>query len=91
MSSIRSPKLRENNIEEKRPCRTSCVLPDAWFREPHPRSRIQFKYFLFSWENYFFLKHYITPEGAVSHNILYYEQLSIACYQVNLYANNYFE
>ena len=42
-------------------------------------------------ENYFFLKNYVTPEGANSHNVLYYQQLYIACYQVSYYANNYFE
>ena len=41
-------------------------------------------------ENYFFLKNYITSEGAVSHNVLYYQQLSITRYQVKFYANNYF-
>ena len=41
--------------------------------------------------NYFFLKNYVTSEGAVSHNVLYYQQLSIARYQVSFYANNYFE
>ena len=30
-------------------------------------------------ENYFFLKNYVTSEGAISHNILYYQQLSIDC------------
>ena len=30
-------------------------------------------------------------EGAVFHNVLYYKQLSIACYQVSFYANNCFE
>ena len=40
-----------------------------------------------------FLKNYTTCtlEGAVSHNALYYRQLSIACYQVNFYAKNYSE
>ena len=33
-------------------------------------------------ENHFFLKYYVTSEGAVSHNVLYYQQLSIACYKV---------
>ena len=33
-------------------------------------------------ENYF-LKNYITLEGAVPHNALYYQQLSIAYYQVS--------
>ena len=42
-------------------------------------------------ENYFFLKNYFTSEGAISHNVLYYQQLSIACYQQSFYANNYFE
>ena len=43
-------------------------------------------------ENNFFLENlYVTSEGAVSHNVLYYQQLSIACYPVSFYANNYFE
>ena len=42
-------------------------------------------------ENYFFLENYGTSEGAISHNVLYYQQLSIACYQVSFYGNNYFE
>ena len=42
-------------------------------------------------ENYFFLKNYVTSEGAVSHNVLYYQQLSIAHYQVSFYAKHYFE
>ena len=41
--------------------------------------------------NYFFLKNYVTSEGAVSHNVLYYQQLSIARYQVSFYANNCFQ
>ena len=28
-------------------------------------------------ENHFFLENYITSEGAVSNNVLYYQQLSI--------------
>ena len=31
---------------------------------------------------------FITLEGAVFYNVLYYRQLSIACYQVSFYANN---
>ena len=38
---------------------------------------------------YFFRENYVTSEGAVSHNVLYYQQLSIARYQVSFYANNY--
>ena len=41
--------------------------------------------------NYFVLKNYVTAEGAVSHNVLYYQQLSVACYQVSFYVNNSFE
>ena len=33
----------------------------------------------------------MTSEGAVSHNVLYYQQLPITCYKVRFYANNYFE
>ena len=44
-----------------------------------------------SWENYFFLKNYVTLEGAVSHNVLYYQPLPITRNQERFYANNYFE
>ena len=78
-------------MQDKTPCLTNLhkfVLLDAWFREPHLwglkiSSNISVK-------NYFFLKNYTTSEGAVSHNVLYYQQLSIARYQVSFYANNYF-
>ena len=36
-------------------------------------------------ENYLFLENSVSSEGAVSHNILYDQQLSIS-----FYANNYF-
>ena len=42
-------------------------------------------------ENYFFLENYVTSEGAVSYNVLYYQKLSIACYQVRFYANSFLE
>jgi hypothetical protein len=32
---------------------------------------------------YLFLKNYVTSEGVVSHNVLFYEQLSNARYQVS--------
>ena len=38
---------------------------------------------------YLFLNNYITSERAVSHNVLYFQQLSIGHYQVRFYANNY--
>ena len=38
-----------------------------------------------------FSKTKITSEGAVSHNVLYYQPLPITRYPVSFYANNYFE
>ena len=35
--------------------------------------------------NYFLLKNYVTSKGAVNHNVLYYQQLSVARYKVSLY------
>jgi hypothetical protein len=43
------------------------------------------------WKNYFFLKNYITSEGAVSNNVLYYQPLPITRYQEMFYAIKYFE
>ena len=40
---------------------------------------------------YLFLKNYVTSGGAVSHNVLYYQQLTIARYKVSFYAKHYFE
>ena len=34
-------------------------------------------------KKYFFLKNYVSSEGAVSNNFLYYQELSIALYQVS--------
>ena len=42
-------------------------------------------------ENYFFLENYVTSEGAVSHNALFYQPHPITRYQVRFYAYNYFE
>ena len=62
----------------------SCVLSDAWFQDLK----------IYFWgleikvmENYLFLENYVTSEGAVSHNILNYQQLPIIRYQVSFYAN----
>ena len=41
--------------------------------------------------NYLFLKKYVTLVGVVSHKVLYYQQLSVTCYQVSFYGNIYFE
>ena len=53
-----------------------------------PHKVIKFKYLsgkLLLYQNNY------TSEGAVSHNVLYYHQRSIACYQVSFYANKLFE
>ena len=41
--------------------------------------------------NYLFLKINATSEGAFFDNVLYYQQLSTALYQLSCYANNYLE
>ena len=41
-------------------------------------------------KNVFFLENYVTLEGAVYHNVLYYINSSPLRYQVKLYVN-YFE
>ena len=46
---------------------------------------------IFEWEITFFLKNCVTSEGAVSRNVSYHQQFSIARVQVSLYANNYLE
>ena len=38
-------------------------------------------------ENFSFFENYVTSEGAVSHNVLCYQQLPITRYQVRFYAN----
>ena len=43
------------------------------------------------WKLLLFFENYITSEGAISKNVLYYQPLPITRYQVRLYANNYFE
>ena len=42
-------------------------------------------------ENYFFLENYVTSEGAVSHNVLYYQPLPITRHQERFYDNKSFE
>ena len=41
------------------------------------------KYFTILVRNYLFLKIYVTSEGAVPDNVLYYQKLSNARYQVS--------
>ena len=66
----------------------SCVLSDAWFRD------LKF----YTWgleikfvENYFFLENYGTSEGAVSHNVLYYQPHPITGNKERFCDDNYFE
>ena len=40
-------------------------------------------------ENYSFLENYVTSQGAISHNVLYYQPLPITHFQVSFYAYNY--
>ena len=51
------------------------------------------KYYHIRVINYLFLKNYDTSDRAVSHNIVYYHQLSIGRYQyqVRFHSKNYFE
>ena len=56
-----------------------------------PQQGFRPEVFTFLVRNYLFLKNYPTSEGAVSHNVLYYQQLSIARYLISFYANNYFD
>ena len=87
LNSMGSQNCEINNGRKNTLVTRSCVLSDAWFRDLKINFwglSIKFKYF------YFFLENFVTSEGAVSHNVLYYQQLSIACYQLSFYANNYF-
>ena len=73
----RSSHLREN--KKKHPCRTICVLSVAWVRDLS--WGIEFNSNIFM-RHYFFHKNYVISEWTVSHNVLYYQQLSIARYLV---------
>ena len=42
-----------------------------------------YKYFIIWVRIYLFLKNYVASEGVVTHNVLYYQQLSNARYQVS--------
>ena len=80
MLTIWSSMLRENSGRKNNLVAQIVCFKMPWTRDLQLRSRIQRKYLS---ENYFFLKTYVTSKGAVSHNALYYQQLSIARYQVN--------
>ena len=72
-------------MEEKTPLSPKLCAFRSLKSRPYLRSRIQFNSDILV-RNCFFLKNYFTSEGAVSHNVLYSQQLSIACYQVCFYA-----
>ena len=74
-------------MKEKKLCVFRCLISKPQNQIMWSRNLIQILFV----QNYFFLKNHITSEGAVSHNVLYYQQLSIARYQVSFYANNHFE
>ena len=66
-------------MEEKNTLVTrSCVLSQMLdFGTPKSNSEVS-KYNLWETTVYFFLENYVTSEVAISHNVLYYQQLSIA-------------
>ena len=81
-----SSELRDNYERKKHPCHTKLCAFRYLISRPqilNLRSQNQIRGKL--------LKNYITSEGAVSHNVLYYQPLHITCHQVRFYANNYFE
>ena len=61
-----------------------CVLSDAKLKAAFLKS------FIIWVRIYLFLKNNLTSEGAVYHNVLFYQQLSIAHYQVSFYNNQLF-
>ena len=76
MNSIGHQKCDEK-WKEQYSCRMSCVLSDACIWDLSKlRSPINSIILV---KNYFFFKNYLISEGVVYHNVLYYQQLSIAC------------
>ena len=83
-----SSKLQELNERKNTFVSQICVLSDAYTGKRLPRG---LKSFIIWVRNYLSLKTYVTSDGADSHIVLNYQQLSIARYQVSFFANNYFE
>ena len=75
-------------MKEKHPCHTMLCAFRCLILIPQILNLRSQKKFM---ENYFFLKKYVTLEGAVSHNVLYYQPLPIMRQQVRFDANKYFE
>ena len=76
-----SSKLQENN-GRKHPCCTNCVC----FQMLNPR--LQLQSVIMRMRNNLFLKNYVSSEWAYSHNVVYYQQLSITRYQLNFCSNS---
>ena len=64
------------------------MLSDAWIWDLSWGLQFHSKFLV---RNYFFLKNNLTSEGALSHNVLYYQKLSAARYQVSFCAKKCFE
>ena len=64
------------------------MLSDAWDKLHSGQKSFSDSNILL--RNDLFLKNYVTSEGVVSHNVLYYQQLSIAYSQISFYVT-YFE
>ena len=87
-----SSKLQDNG-RKKHPCHSKCKVVCFQMLDlgtsklssevSKPNSNILV-------ENNFFHENYVT-RGSRFHSVLYNQQLSIACYQVSFYDNNYFE
>ena len=83
-----SSKLRDNNGRKKHPCHKKLCAFRCLISRPQnlilrSRNQIRGKLLL--------SRYCFTSEGAVSHNVLYYQPLPITRYQVRFYANSYFE
>ena len=84
-----SSKLRDNNERKKIPLSHEVVcflLVD--FETSSPELEVSKSNL---WKITYFLENYVTSEGAVSHDVLYYQPLPITRHQVRFCANNYFE
>ena len=76
-----SSKLQEN-YERKNTVAQMCVLSDVW-------KRLQaWSLLLFKWEITSFSKNILLQKEPFL-TMFHYQQLTIACYQVSLYANDY--
>ena len=61
------------------------MFSDALFETSNSKSEVKKIKFV---ENYLSLENYVTSEGAVSRNVLYYQTLPITRDQVRFYADS---